>query len=59
MTIQSTTGAFVIEACAEQYVFILSSFLFFVYFAFLHSGSHKVCIRRNFREIKFYIWLNN
>lgn len=32
MTVQSTTGAFVIEACAEQYVFLLSSFLFVLLF---------------------------
>lgn len=55
MTVQSTKGAFVIEAYAEQYVSLLSSF----FFNFLHTGLHKVCIRRNFRAIKFYIWLNN
>lgn len=34
MTVQSTNGAFVIEACGEQYVFLLSSFLHLVHIKF-------------------------
>lgn len=40
MTVQSTTGAFVIEACAEQYVFLLSSFFVFLFVLLFYTVVH-------------------